>query len=135
MDPAQLAQLAEEIRAFVVDAVNASPSGGHLGSNLGAVELTLAFHRSFHSPHDVILWDTGHQAYVHKLLTGRREVQHPPPGRRHVGIPQPCRVRTRLDRELPRVNRAVLCPRHGHRARAERRPQAPRRRRRSATGR
>ncbi|MBK6312037.1 MAG: 1-deoxy-D-xylulose-5-phosphate synthase [Candidatus Microthrix sp.] len=73
MDPAQLAQLAEEIRAFVVDAVNASPSGGHLGSNLGVVELTLALHRSFHSPHDVILWDTGHQAYVHKLLTGRRE--------------------------------------------------------------
>ena len=53
MDPAQLAQLAEEIRAFVVDAVNASPSGGHLGSNLGVVELTLALHRSFHSPHDV----------------------------------------------------------------------------------
>ena len=73
MDPAQLAQLAEEIRAFVVDAVNASPSGRHLGSNLGVVELTLALHRSFHSPHDVILWDTGHQAYVHKLLTGRRE--------------------------------------------------------------
>ncbi|MEZ5382859.1 MAG: 1-deoxy-D-xylulose-5-phosphate synthase [Microthrixaceae bacterium] len=73
LDAEQLAQLAAEIRTFIVDAVNDSPSGGHLGSNLGAVELTLALHRSFHSPHDIILWDTGHQAYVHKLLTGRRE--------------------------------------------------------------
>ncbi|MFZ1309498.1 MAG: 1-deoxy-D-xylulose-5-phosphate synthase [Candidatus Microthrix parvicella] len=71
LDGDQLAELAEEIRTFIVDSVNASPSGGHLGSNLGAVELTLALHRSFHSPHDLILWDTGHQAYVHKLLTGR----------------------------------------------------------------
>ena len=66
----QLAQLCEEIRAFIVEAV--TTTGGHLGSNLGAVELTLALHRVFDSPNDVILWDTGHQAYVHKLLTGRR---------------------------------------------------------------
>src|SRR6516162_8713348 len=66
----ELAQLCEEIRTFVVDAV--TTTGGHLGSNLGAVELTLALHRVFDSPRDVILWDTGHQAYVHKLLTGRR---------------------------------------------------------------
>ena len=66
----ELAQLSEEIRTFVVDAV--TTTGGHLGSNLGAVELTLALHRVFDSPRDVILWDTGHQAYVHKLLTGRR---------------------------------------------------------------
>jgi 1-deoxy-D-xylulose-5-phosphate synthase len=66
----ELAQLCEEIRTFIVDAV--TTTGGHLGSNLGAVELTLAVHRVFDSPHDVILWDTGHQAYVHKLLTGRR---------------------------------------------------------------
>jgi len=66
----QLAQLCEEIRTFVVDTV--TTTGGHLGSNLGAVELTLALHRVFDSPRDVILWDTGHQAYVHKLLTGRR---------------------------------------------------------------
>ena len=66
----QLAELCEEIRTFIVDTV--TTTGGHLGSNLGAVELTLALHRVFDSPRDVILWDTGHQAYVHKLLTGRR---------------------------------------------------------------
>jgi 1-deoxy-D-xylulose-5-phosphate synthase len=66
----ELAQLCEEIRTFLVDTV--TTTGGHLGSNLGAVELTLALHRVFDSPRDVIVWDTGHQAYVHKLLTGRR---------------------------------------------------------------
>ncbi len=71
LDPEQLEVLAAEIRAFIVERVNAT--GGHLGSNLGVVELTLALHRVFDSPHDAILWDTGHQAYVHKLLTGRRE--------------------------------------------------------------
>jgi 1-deoxy-D-xylulose-5-phosphate synthase len=69
LDDTELTQLAEEIREFIVDAVNTH--GGHLGSNLGAVEITLALHRVFRSPHDVILWDTGHQAYVHKMLTGR----------------------------------------------------------------
>jgi 1-deoxy-D-xylulose-5-phosphate synthase len=63
--------LADEIRAFVVHAV--SVTGGHLGSNLGVVELTLAVHRVFDSPDDIVLWDTGHQAYVHKLVTGRRD--------------------------------------------------------------
>jgi 1-deoxy-D-xylulose-5-phosphate synthase len=70
LDPAELAELAAEIRAFIVEAV--SITGGHLGSNLGVVELTIALHRVFESPRDPILWDTGHQAYVHKLLTGRR---------------------------------------------------------------
>ncbi len=63
--------LAGEIRDFVVAAV--SETGGHLGSNLGAVELSLALHRVFESPTDAILWDTGHQAYVHKIITGRRK--------------------------------------------------------------
>ncbi|MGH9187438.1 MAG: 1-deoxy-D-xylulose-5-phosphate synthase [Acidimicrobiales bacterium] len=67
----ELDTLATEIRGFVVDAV--SRTGGHLGSNLGAVELTLAVHRVFDSPRDIILWDTGHQAYVHKIVTGRRD--------------------------------------------------------------
>ncbi len=71
LDGEQLDQLCSEIRSFVVDAVN--KTGGHLGSNLGAVELTVALHRVLDSPRDIILWDTGHQAYVHKLLTGRRE--------------------------------------------------------------
>ncbi len=61
--------LASEIREFIVHSV--SETGGHLGSNLGAVELTLALHRVFESPRDALLWDTGHQAYVHKLVTGR----------------------------------------------------------------
>jgi 1-deoxy-D-xylulose-5-phosphate synthase len=65
----QLDDLAGEIRDFIVQSV--SETGGHLGSNLGAVELTLAMHRVFESPRDAILWDTGHQAYVHKLVTGR----------------------------------------------------------------
>ena len=72
LDETQLTLLASEIREFVVETVNGHGSG-HLGSNLGAVEITLALHRVFRSPHDVILWDTGHQAYVHKLLTGRRD--------------------------------------------------------------
>jgi 1-deoxy-D-xylulose-5-phosphate synthase len=67
----ELSTLATEIREFIVDAV--SRAGGHLGSNLGAVELTLAVHRVFDSPTDPILWDTGHQAYVHKIVTGRKD--------------------------------------------------------------
>ncbi|HXZ61881.1 MAG TPA: 1-deoxy-D-xylulose-5-phosphate synthase [Acidimicrobiales bacterium] len=70
LDHEELAELCEEIRGFIVDTV--TTTGGHLGSNLGVVELTLALHRVFDSPRDVILWDTGHQAYVHKLITGRR---------------------------------------------------------------
>jgi 1-deoxy-D-xylulose-5-phosphate synthase len=71
LHPDQLAELAAEIRTFIVQAV--ARTGGHLGSNLGAVELAIALHRAFDSPHDIILWDTGHQAYVHKILTGRAE--------------------------------------------------------------
>jgi 1-deoxy-D-xylulose-5-phosphate synthase len=67
----QLDQLAAEIRALVVETVTAT--GGHLGSNLGIVEISLAVHRVFDSPKDLVIWDTGHQAYVHKLLTGRRD--------------------------------------------------------------
>ncbi|MEY3366576.1 MAG: 1-deoxy-D-xylulose-5-phosphate synthase, partial [Actinomycetota bacterium] len=70
LSSAQLTELADEIRRFVVDAV--AETGGHLGSNLGAVELTLALHRVFESPKDAILWDTGHQAYIHKIVTGRQ---------------------------------------------------------------
>lgn len=70
LDHDQLRDLAGEIRDFIVSAV--SEVGGHLGSNLGAVELTLALHRVFESPKDAILWDTGHQAYVHKIVTGRQ---------------------------------------------------------------
>lgn len=68
---AQLLELSAEIRSFLVREV--ARSGGHLGPNLGVVELTIAMHRVFDSPRDAIIWDTGHQSYVHKLLTGRRD--------------------------------------------------------------
>ncbi|HCA84186.1 MAG TPA: 1-deoxy-D-xylulose-5-phosphate synthase, partial [Streptomyces sp.] len=71
LDPEQLNRLAGEIRTFLVDAV--ARTGGHLGPNLGVVELTIALHRVFHSPQDKVLFDTGHQSYVHKLLTGRQD--------------------------------------------------------------
>ena len=71
LTPDELVELAAEIRTFLVD--NVARTGGHLGPNLGAVELTLAVHRVFDSPRDVVLWDTGHQAYVHKLVTGRHD--------------------------------------------------------------
>ncbi|WP_157156047.1 MULTISPECIES: 1-deoxy-D-xylulose-5-phosphate synthase [unclassified Diaminobutyricimonas] len=71
LSSAQLKQLAEEIRHFLVAEV--SKTGGHLGPNLGVVELTIAIHRVFKSPNDAIVFDTGHQSYVHKLLTGRQD--------------------------------------------------------------
>ncbi|MGA2571427.1 MAG: 1-deoxy-D-xylulose-5-phosphate synthase N-terminal domain-containing protein, partial [Terracidiphilus sp.] len=67
----QLAELAEEIREFLIQTL--SKTGGHLGPNLGVVELTLALHAAFSTPEDKILFDVSHQAYIHKILTGRRE--------------------------------------------------------------
>jgi 1-deoxy-D-xylulose-5-phosphate synthase len=71
LKPEQLPQLAEELRAEMVDAV--SQTGGHLGAGLGVVELTVALHYIFDTPRDKIIWDVGHQAYPHKILTGRRD--------------------------------------------------------------
>ena len=71
MSPAELDQLAGDIREFLIEKV--SKTGGHLGPNLGVVELTIAIHRVFQSPRDVVLFDTGHQSYVHKILTGRAD--------------------------------------------------------------
>lgn len=71
LTPAQLTELAAEIRAFLVE--NVARTGGHLGPNLGVVELTIALHRVFSSPDDPFIFDTGHQSYVHKLLTGRQD--------------------------------------------------------------
>jgi 1-deoxy-D-xylulose-5-phosphate synthase len=73
LDNQALDRLCAEVREFIVDKVSNSKSGGHLGSNLGIVELTVALHRVLDSPRDVMLFDTGHQAYVHKILTGRQE--------------------------------------------------------------
>ncbi|MFY4722932.1 1-deoxy-D-xylulose-5-phosphate synthase [Streptomyces sp. LaBMicrA B280] len=72
MDPGEIAAVAAQIRSFLIDHVCAT--GGHLGPNLGVVELTMALHRVFESPRDALLFDTGHQAYVHKLLTGRAQL-------------------------------------------------------------
>lgn len=69
LDKEQMTKLAEEIRAFLIEKL--SVTGGHIGPNLGVVELTITLHRMFDSPEDKILWDVGHQAYVHKILTGR----------------------------------------------------------------
>src|SRR2546425_250094 len=79
LDQAQLAELAAEVRAFLVE--QTSKTGGHLSPNLGVVELTFALHRTFDSPKDAIVWDTGHQAYVHKIVTGR--------AREFAGLRQP----------------------------------------------
>src|SRR6516165_3297554 len=71
LPPDQLRQLTDEVRAETISAV--SQTGGHLGAGLGVVELTVALHYIFDTPKDVLIWDVGHQAYPHKILTGRRE--------------------------------------------------------------
>jgi 1-deoxy-D-xylulose-5-phosphate synthase len=80
LDRRELDALATELRAFLIESV--SKTGGHLSSNLGTVELTIALHRVFNTPHDRIVWDVGHQTYGHKILTGRREGMS---GLRHFG--------------------------------------------------
>src|SRR5699024_3573577 len=72
LEEGKLDQLAQEIREFLIEKVSAT--GGHLGPNLGVVELTMALHRVFDAPSDPLIFDTGHQAYVHKILTGRRDL-------------------------------------------------------------
>src|SRR5436853_6950025 len=71
LDVPQLVQLCEELRQFIID--NVSVYGGHFGASLGVVELTVALHHVFNAPYDQIVWDVGHQAYGHKILTGRRD--------------------------------------------------------------
>ncbi len=70
LSPQQLRQLADELRTFIIESVAAT--GGHFAANLGTIELTIALHRIFNTPHDRLVWDVGHQAYTHKILTGRR---------------------------------------------------------------
>ena len=74
LSPAQLPALADELRAFLINSV--SQTGGHLSSNLGTVELTIALHHVYNTPHDRLVWDVGHQTYPHKILTGRRDQMH-----------------------------------------------------------
>ena len=67
----KLPQVSRELRQFIIDIVSSNP--GHFGASLGVVELTVALHYVYNTPHDLIVWDVGHQAYGHKILTGRRE--------------------------------------------------------------
>ncbi|MBS1542763.1 MAG: 1-deoxy-D-xylulose-5-phosphate synthase [Bacteroidetes bacterium] len=82
LDQAQLVQLCQELRQFIID--NVSIYGGHFGASLGVTELTVAVHYVFHAPYDQIVWDVGHQAYGHKILTGRRDQFHT--NRQYKGI-------------------------------------------------
>src|ERR1043165_1238146 len=82
LDQAQLVQLCEELRHFIID--NVSVYGGHFGASLGVVELTVALHYVFNTPYDQLVWDVGHQAYGHKILTGRRDIF--PGNRKYKGI-------------------------------------------------
>ena len=74
LDEAQLPQIAQELRDFIIDVV--SVKEGHLGASLGVIELTIALHYVFNTPDDLLIWDVGHQAYGHKILTGRRDSFH-----------------------------------------------------------
>jgi len=74
LNPEQLPQLAKELREFIIDII--ATKEGHLGASLGVVELTIALHYLFDTPTDLLVWDVGHQAYGHKILTGRKEVFH-----------------------------------------------------------
>ena len=108
LSPEELADLADEIREFLVERV--ARTGGHLGPNLGVVELTIALHRVFDSPRDTLVFDTGHQAYVHKLLTGRQDFS----GLRQRGglSGYPSRAESEHDvvENSPRLDRAVAGP-------------------------
>ena len=119
----ELRTLAAEIRDFLVEKV--ARTGGHLGPNLGVVELTLALHRVFDSPKDRFLFDTGHQAYVHKMLTGRQDGFDRLRQRGGLsGYPSRAESEHDIDRELPRLDRAVLGRRPGQGVRAARRATA-----------
>ena len=84
---AQLQPLADELRTFLLESVAAT--GGHLSSNLGTVELTVALHYVFNTPQDRIVWDVGHQTYAHKILTGRRAHANLAPVGRFEWFPAP----------------------------------------------
>jgi 1-deoxy-D-xylulose-5-phosphate synthase len=129
---AQLKALADELRAFLLDSV--ARTGGHLSSNLGTVELTIALHYVFNTPYDRLVWDVGHQTYPHKILTGRR-------GRMGTlrqlgglsGFPQ--RAESEYDALAPPIRPPAFPPRWGWRWRRARKARTARRWRSSAMAR
>jgi len=100
LSESELGALATEVREFLIN--NVSKTGGHLGPNLGVVELTIALHRVFDSPRDPMIWDTGHQSYVHKLLTGRKDFSKLRQKGGLARLPATQRIRARHSGELPR---------------------------------
>jgi len=101
LSPDQLPLLAEELRQFLIQEI--SERGGHFGANLGVVELTIALHFVFQTPDDYMVWDVGHQAYAHKILTGRR---HLFAGNRVLGGTQPLTLTgKKLTGKISRINR------------------------------
>ena len=121
---ASLPQLARELREFVLQSV--SKTGGHLSSNLGTVELTIALHYVYDTPRDRIVWDVGHQTYPHKILTGRRERMHTLRQLGGIGgFPRRDESEVRHLRHRAFVDLDLGGARHGDRRQAEgRRPQA-----------
>ena len=126
LDRRELKRLAEELRGFVLESV--SKTGGHLSSNLGTVELTLALHQVFDTPHDRIVWDVGHQSYPHKILTGRRAGMAAAPAGRHLRLSQAQRIGIRRLRHRALVHLDLGRPGHGG-GLAQRRRAAPAHRR------
>ncbi len=112
-----------ELRAHVLDSV--SKTGGHLSSNLGTVELTIALHYVFDTPHDRIVWDVGHQTYPHKILTGRRDRMHTLRQRDGIsGFPRRVESRVRHVRHRAFVDQHLGRARHGDGREAEGRDSA-----------
>ena len=126
MNEADLKQLADELRSEVIDAV--SVTGGHLGAGLGVVELTVALHHVFDTPRDRLIWDVGHQAYPHKVLTGRRdrirtlrqpdglygftkrsESEYDPFGAAHASTSVSAGLGMAVARDLQKKNNHVVC--------------------------
>jgi deoxyxylulose-5-phosphate synthase len=126
LKPEQLRQFADELRIETIDAV--SVTGGHFGAGLGVVELTTALHYVFNTPADRMIWDVGHQAYPHKIITGRRDRIRTLRRRRPVRFHQARRERIRSVRRRAFLHVDFRRPRHGCSPRPDRRQKQRHRR-------